>query len=109
MKTDPLRHWYRVPVAAGVSWLNQWAFQRFRSVNAAAHAVPPIAWIFIPLNWLAVQRRVGFPQQWPLRLTPKLMRMKGTDEAAPRCIALTGEVGQQVGCSIYAKPPIALP
>ena len=38
-------------------------------------------------------------------LTPKLMRMKGTDEVAPRCIALTGEIGQQVGCSIYADRP----
>lgn len=47
----------------------------------------------------------GVPAAMAIVLTPKLMRMKGTDEAAPRCIALTGEIGQQVGCSIYADRP----
>ena len=47
----------------------------------------------------------GVPVAMALTLTPKLMRMKGTDEAAPRCIALTGTVGEQVGCSIYADRP----
>lgn len=47
----------------------------------------------------------GVPAAMAIALTPKLMRMKGTDEASPRCIALTGEVGQQVGCSIYADRP----
>lgn len=31
--------------------------------------------------------------------------MKGTDQANPRCIAFTGEVGSVVGCSIYLKRP----
>ena len=47
----------------------------------------------------------GVPAAMAITLTPKLMRMKGTDEAAPRCIALTGKVGQRVGCSIYADRP----
>ena len=38
-------------------------------------------------------------------LTPKLMRMKGTDDAAPRCVALDGEIGCQVGCRIYDHRP----
>jgi uncharacterized protein len=28
--------------------------------------------------------------------------MSGTNQAQPRCIALEGEIGQQVGCSVYA-------
>ncbi|GAB4413661.1 MAG: hypothetical protein OHK0054_02490 [Sideroxydans sp.] len=31
--------------------------------------------------------------------------MKGTDGFPPRCIALEGEVGKQVSCSIYADRP----
>lgn len=47
----------------------------------------------------------GVPQEMAIALTPKLMRMKGTDEALPRCIALKGEVGHRVGCSIYENRP----
>lgn len=54
---------------------------------------------------MACSSRAGVPADMAIVLTPKLMRMKGTDEAAPRCIALTGEIGQQVGCSIYADRP----
>lgn len=35
----------------------------------------------------------------------RLVRMRGTDEAPPRCIALEGEIGVQVRCSIYASRP----
>jgi Fe-S-cluster containining protein len=31
--------------------------------------------------------------------------MQGTNQANPRCVALTGEIGKQVGCSIYANRP----
>lgn len=31
--------------------------------------------------------------------------MKGTDVPQPRCVALQGEVGQAVSCSIYAQRP----
>lgn len=47
----------------------------------------------------------GVPVDMAMPLTPKLMRMKGTDEAAPRCIALDGEIGCQVRCRIYADRP----
>ena len=36
-------------------------------------------------------------------VTATLVRMRGTDEGPPRCIALTGEVGRQASCSIYEK------
>ena len=45
------------------------------------------------------------PVAMAIPLTAKLMRMKGTDDAAPRCIALEGEVGCQVGCRIYEHRP----
>lgn len=34
-------------------------------------------------------------------LTDTLCRMRGTDHSPPRCAALTGRIGVQVGCGIY--------
>jgi Fe-S-cluster containining protein len=45
------------------------------------------------------------PVALTLPLTATLVRMRGTDEAPPRCIALEGEVGQSVRCTIYAQRP----
>lgn len=47
----------------------------------------------------------GVPIAMTLPLTPAMVRMKGTDDAPPRCIALAGEVGVQVGCTIYDVRP----
>lgn len=33
--------------------------------------------------------------------------MKGTNQAAPRCAALSGEIGEQVACSVYEQRPEA--
>jgi len=38
-------------------------------------------------------------------VTASIVRMCGTDAAAPRCIALAGEVGVAVNCSIYDARP----
>jgi len=38
-------------------------------------------------------------------LNHTLCRMRGTDHASPRCAALTGKVGVQVGCGIYEWRP----
>ena len=38
-------------------------------------------------------------------VTATLVRMRGTDDGPPRCIALTGEVGRQASCSIYESRP----
>lgn len=45
------------------------------------------------------------PDELCMPVLPNLVRMRGTDEAAPRCIALHGEIGQAVACSIYALRP----
>lgn len=47
----------------------------------------------------------GVPNEMALCLTPNLMRMKGTDDVPPRCIALRGEIGCQVSCTIYNDRP----
>jgi hypothetical protein len=46
----------------------------------------------------------GVPPEMTLRLTPQLVRMKGSD-APGRCIALAGEVGVMVSCTLYAERP----
>jgi Fe-S-cluster containining protein len=60
---------------------------------------------FHPAELAKTAQSTGVPAEMAIVLTPKLMRMKGTDEASPRCVALTGEIGQRVGCTIYADRP----
>ena len=38
-------------------------------------------------------------------VTPHRLAMRGTDSGSPRCVALEGEVGRQVGCAIYGQRP----
>lgn len=45
------------------------------------------------------------PGEMTLPVTPAMVRMRGTDETPPRCVALAGEIGQQVRCTIYAARP----
>jgi len=47
----------------------------------------------------------GVPVSMTLPVTPAIVRMAGTDDPAPRCIALRGELGVQVSCAIYAVRP----
>src|SRR5574343_218790 len=37
--------------------------------------------------------------------THSLYRLRGTDYARPRCLALVGKMGEQVHCGIYAERP----
>ncbi|WP_324255867.1 YkgJ family cysteine cluster protein [Aquitalea palustris] len=37
--------------------------------------------------------------------TRSTVRMRGTDYARPRCIALIGRVGESVSCGIYSERP----
>jgi Fe-S-cluster containining protein len=45
------------------------------------------------------------PDGLTVRLTPSLVRMRGTDHAQPRCAALSGRVGDRAGCGIYEWRP----
>ena len=47
----------------------------------------------------------GVPIELTVPLTATLVRMRGTDEALPRCVALAGEVGRSVACTIYGRRP----
>ena len=38
-------------------------------------------------------------------VTATLVRMRGTDDGPPRCIALEGEIGGAVRCTIYVQRP----
>ena len=54
---------------------------------------------------LAGPDTAGVPEALTVPLTATLVRMCGTDAAPPRCIALEGDVGQRVSCTIYACRP----
>lgn len=54
---------------------------------------------------LATAESSGVPPEMALPLTASLFRMRGTDEAPPRCVALEGEIGRQVCCAIYESRP----
>jgi hypothetical protein len=47
----------------------------------------------------------GVPDALTVPVTANLVRMRGTDEAAPRCGALEGEIGGSVRCGLYACRP----
>jgi Fe-S-cluster containining protein len=45
------------------------------------------------------------PAELTIPLTANLVRMRGSDDFPPRCVALEGEVGREVRCAIYAQRP----
>ena len=47
----------------------------------------------------------GVPLALTVPVTTGLVRMAGTDAAQPRCVALDGEIGRCVACSIYDGRP----
>ena len=54
---------------------------------------------------LAAGETPGVPPALTVALSATLRRMLGTDGAPPRCVALEGEVGQAVRCTIYQQRP----
>jgi Fe-S-cluster containining protein len=47
----------------------------------------------------------GVPDGLTVPLTDRLVRLRGTDHAKPRCAALVGRVGESVACGIYEWRP----
>lgn len=43
------------------------------------------------------------PSEMTSKISPYFVAMNGTNQPNPRCIALSGEIGQQVSCDIYEK------
>lgn len=50
---------------------------------------------------------LGLPAELTEQRDPWWSCMKGTNQAQPRCVALTGTIGAQVACSVYAQRPQA--
>lgn len=50
----------------------------------------------------------GVPVAMTVQVTASLVRMGGTDsgyDSPPRCVALSGRIGREVGCTIYESRP----
>ena len=47
----------------------------------------------------------GVPVALTVPVTATLHRMRGTDAAEPRCVALEGRIGEGVRCTIYEQRP----
>ncbi len=47
----------------------------------------------------------GVPKEMTVPVTPAIVRLCGTDAAPPRCVALRGEIGTAVACTIYEGRP----
>lgn len=47
----------------------------------------------------------GVAREMTVPVTANIVRMSGTDAVAPRCVALAGEVGSRVACTIYEARP----
>ena len=45
------------------------------------------------------------PDGLTVEINDAMCRMRGTDHVPVRCAALTGKIGQQVGCGIYEWRP----
>jgi len=54
---------------------------------------------------LADGERAGVPVALTVPLTETLVRLRGTDAAPPCCVALAGEIGSSVRCTIYEQRP----
>ncbi|WP_235864945.1 YkgJ family cysteine cluster protein [Pseudothauera lacus] len=54
---------------------------------------------------LASRDAAGVPDELTVALTPRLVRMLGTDAESPRCVALAGVIGEAVACTIYERRP----
>ena len=47
----------------------------------------------------------GVPPAMTVPVTAQLVRMRGTDASPPRCVALAGEIGCEVACTVYGARP----
>ena len=43
------------------------------------------------------------PAEMTEKISPTRVAMKGTNQPQPRCVALVGELGGNIGCSIYEQ------
>ena len=58
----------------------------------------------VSFYWAEAAQR-GLADSCIERVKPHLVSLAGTNRPAPRCCALQGEVGEQVGCLVYPARP----
>ena len=58
----------------------------------------------VSFYWSEAEAR-GLPELLTERIGPFFACMAGTNSSAPRCAALTGEVGAAVACAVYERRP----
>jgi uncharacterized protein len=61
----------------------------------------------VSFYWSEAEASLGgkVPLELTEQVAPLMRCMQGTNQKQPRCVALVGEVGQAVGCSIYGNRP----
>lgn len=74
--------------------------------NPCLHCGACCAWFRVSFYWAEGDDAGGqVPASLTEPLTPFLRCMRGTNQKAPRCHALSGEVGSHVSCNIYHGRP----
>lgn len=53
-------------------------------------------------HWLETVPSGITPAELTVRISPQHVAMRGTERQSPRCVALDGQIGSGVRCSIYA-------
>lgn len=73
------------------------------SFNPCTHCGACCAYYRASFYWAEAEPSLGgtVPPELTEKLTEHMAMMKGTWGPNPRCICLEGEIGVQVGCSIY--------
>jgi Fe-S-cluster containining protein len=61
----------------------------------------------VSFHWWETERFLGgaTPAGLTVKVTEHRVAMAGTDRRPPRCVALEGQIGEAVHCSIYAQRP----
>ncbi len=72
--------------------------------NPCTHCGACCAAFRVSFYW-AEASALGLPERLTEQVNPWHSCMAGTNQAAPRCVALHGVVGQEVACAAYAQRP----
>ncbi len=61
----------------------------------------------VSFHWSEADATLGgvTPEPLTVKLTAHHAALRGTEHAPPRCVALVGNIGKRVDCSIYALRP----
>jgi len=61
----------------------------------------------VSFHWSESERFLGgrTPSELTVKIAPHRTAMRGTEGERPRCVALGGEIGTAVACSIYDDRP----